>query len=92
MRMYELVLIFKDSLSEEKRKKLIETVKSWIKDMKVTKEDAWGVKAFAYPIKKEKSGYYEMMAFEGESGVPTDFEKRILANESILRHLLVRKK
>lgn len=92
MRKYELALVFRDSLSEEKRKKLIETVKSWIKDMKVTKDDAWGVKAFAYPIKKEKSGYYEVMAFEGEVGVPTDFEKKILTNENILRHLLVRTK
>lgn len=92
MRMYELVLVIKDSLTEEKRKKLIESVKSWLKTMKVTREDAWGVKAFAYPIKKERSGYYFVMAFEGVNGIATDFEKKILTNENILRHLLFRTK
>lgn len=99
MRLYELVLIFKSSLSSEKRKKLLETVKKWLGpaspqggDLKITKEDNWGEKALAYPIKKEKSGFYYFASFQGEKGIPLDFEKRLYGQEDILRHLLIRKK
>jgi len=92
MRLYELVLVSKPSLKEADRKKLFETVKGWIKDAKITKEDEWGQKPLAYPIKKENAGYYTQWQFESEAGVPTDFETRIIRNEDIIRHLLLRTK
>lgn len=92
MRIYDLVLVFKSSLSSDKRKKLVSTVTSWVKDAKVAKEEEWGSKPLSYPINKEVSGHYVYMILESEVGVPTDFEKRILAQEDILRHLLVRTK
>lgn len=90
--MYELVLVIRPSLVEVKRKKLLETVKSWIKDVKITKEEEWGQKVMSYVIKRETSGYYVDWQFEGEDSVPSDFEKRILGQDDILRHLLIRKK
>jgi small subunit ribosomal protein S6 len=90
--MYDLVLVFKSSLTDDKRKKLTETVISWVKDGKVTKKEEWGSKPLSYPIKKEVSGNYVYAVLESETGVPTDFEKKILAQEDILRHLLVRTK
>jgi len=92
MRIYDLVLVFKSSLTDEKRKKLTETVLSWGKDVKATKTEQWGSKPLSYPIKKEVSGNYVYMILESETGVPTDFEKKILAHEDILRHLVVRTK
>ena len=92
MRIYDLVLVFKSSLATDKRKKLIDTVISWIKDGKMTKTEEWGSKPLSYPIKKEVSGHYVSMVLESEVGVPTDFEKKILAQDDILRHLLVRTK
>lgn len=92
MRIYDLVLVFKSSLTEDKRKKLIDTVLSWAKGAKATKTDMWGSKPLSYPIKKEVSGYYVYLIIESEVGVPTDFEKKILAQEDILRHLVVRTK
>ncbi len=100
MRTYELVLVLRPSLAEPQRKKLLETVKSWMKDAKVTKETEWGQKPLAYPIKKEVSGYYVDMMIEssapsvgaGEGGIPMDFEKRITGNDDIIRHLVGRTK
>lgn len=92
MRAYELVVILKDSLTEEKRKKVLTTLKGMLKDAKITKEDAWGVKPFSYPIKHERSGYYEVMHFETDVAIPSDFEKKVQTNENIIRHLLVRTK
>lgn len=92
MRAYELVLVIKSSLSETDRTKLLDTIKGWLPEVKVTKEDAWGQKQLAYPIRKETTGYYQVFHLEGEKGVPADLEKRILSNEQVLRHLLVRRK
>ncbi len=92
MRLYELVLVLKPSLKEADRKKLFETVKGWIKDAKITKEEEWGQKPLAYPIKREIAGYYTQWMFESEAGVPTDFETRIIRNDDIIRHLLLRTK
>jgi small subunit ribosomal protein S6 len=91
MRTYELVLVLKSSVKEADRKKLLEQVKGWLDKVKVTKEDDWGQKALAYPIKKEDSGHYYQLQLEGEL-VPADFETRVIQNNDVLRHLLLRTK
>ncbi len=90
MRIYELVLVMHPKLAEADRKKLLTTVKAWVGDMKVAKEDDWGSKALKYPIKKELTGHYFDLMLEGM--VPLDLEKRIINQENILRHLLIRTK
>ncbi len=92
MREYELVLILKSSLSEDKRKKVVETVKGWLKEVKIAKEEAWGLKPLAYKIKKETSGFFMTFSLEANDAIPSDFEKRLLTIEDIVRHLLIRKK
>lgn len=91
MRIYELALVLKSSLSQVKRKKAVDTVKNYLKGLKITKEEEVGEKTLSYKIKKEKTGYYLDFLFEGES-IPMDFEKKLLTNEDVLRHLLIRKK
>lgn len=92
MRFYELVLVLRPSLSEADRKKLLQSVKDSLGDIKVTKEEEWGQKPLAYSIKKEVAGFYELFHLEGEQGVPDGFETSLLRNDDILRHLLVRTK
>ncbi|MBI2190062.1 MAG: 30S ribosomal protein S6 [Candidatus Levybacteria bacterium] len=92
MRVYELVMVLQSSLSEAQRKKLIDTVKTWLGDVKIAKEDEWGQKPLAYPIKKEIAGFYLLFNLETNNSIPLDLEKKLLTNENILRHLLIRKK
>jgi ribosomal protein S6 len=91
MRLYDLVLVMKASLSDKEREKVINAIKTGLKDAKISAEEAWGQKPLAYKIKKELAGFYHKMEVEMET-IPGDFEKRLLANENILRHLLLRKK
>jgi ribosomal protein S6 len=91
MRTYELVLVVKPSVKEADRKKFLEQVKGWLGEVKISKEEDWGQKALAYPIKKEDSGHYFQLFLEGES-VPADLETKIFQNTQVLRHLLVRTK
>ncbi len=90
MRSYNLVLITKTSLTDTLRKKLVTSVKSLLKDLKIVKENEVGQKSLAYKIKKETNGFYLDFALEGEV-IPHDFEKKLLENDNILRHLLLRK-
>ena len=92
MRLYDLVVVIRTSVKDTDRKKLIETVKAWFEGIKVTKEDDWGQKALAYPIKKQDAGNYYLIQFESEKGVEKGIESRLLRNENILRHLLLRTK
>lgn len=87
-----MVLVIKPGVKDAECKKLLETVKGWIKDTKIAKEEDWGQKPLAYSIKKEIAGHYVMWQLESEAGVPTDFETRIVRNEDIIRHLLLRTK
>ena len=80
------------SLSEGDQKKLLEQIKSFLKDVKVTKEEPWGQKPLAYKIKRELAGIYHLMHLESETGIAKDFEKRLQTNDNILRFLLLRKK
>lgn len=92
MRVYELVLVLKASLSEAQRKKILTVIKGFLKGLKITKENEVGEKQLAYPIKKEKAGFYCSLALESENAIPLDLAKNLLANEDLLRHLLIRKK
>lgn len=92
MRLYELVFVVKSTLAEEKRKKVIEAVKALFKNVKITKEQEWGQKVLAYPIKHELSGFYVGLSVESENAIEKDLEKHLYQNENILRHLVIRTK
>lgn len=91
MRTYELVIVVKPSLSEPERGKLLDTVKSWLKEVKVTKEEDWGSKALAYRIGQDLTGHYFDLHLEADA-IAGDFERRLLENDNVLRHLLIRTK
>ena len=91
MRLYDLVLVLKTSLSEKEREKFLDTVKGWLKDFKLT-EESWGQKPLAYKIKHEVAGFYHKIQLEGEKALPADLEKKLLNSENVLRHLVLRKK
>lgn len=90
MRTYELVLVLKTSLTQDKVKKLIGEIEKWLKDIKISKQDELGEKELAFKIKKETRGIFLDLKLEGKEVIPSDFEKRIREEADILRHLLIR--
>lgn len=92
MRVYELVVVLRSSLAEAKRKKVLETLQTWVQGAKVVKEEAWGQKVLSYPIKKELSGVFHFFTLESEIGIQPGLEKRMYAHDDILRYLLIRTK
>jgi ribosomal protein S6 len=92
MREYELVVVVRPSLSEGDRKKTVDTIKGWLGETKIVKEDDWGQRPLSYPIKHEESGHYYFFQLESEEGLPSNLEQRILRDDTIIRHLVLRTK
>ncbi|HEV2339345.1 MAG TPA: 30S ribosomal protein S6 [Patescibacteria group bacterium] len=92
MRSYQLVFIVKSKLTEPERKKLLGEVKGWIHDVKITSENDWGSKALKYPIKKELTGHYFDFILETDKTIPADLEEKLMQEDTVLRHLLIRTK
>lgn len=87
-----MVVVLKSTLKDSERKKLIETIKNPLAKMKEITEEEWGIKPMAYSIKGELAGYYYLFKLESEEAIPAGFEQKLLTNDNILRHLLLRTK
>ena len=92
LRKYELVWILGGDVDEEHGTESIEKITSLVIDAggEVTDTDVWGKRALAYPINKNSEGYYLQANFEIDGPQAQDFERAIYADQSIIRHLLVR--
>lgn len=88
---YETVFVLDPSLDEKAVPEEIKKVEDLIKNQKgqVLKIDKWGKKRFAYPIKKKHEGFYTLILFEGEGGIPKELGRAYELNEFCLRYLTV---
>ena len=91
MPIYETVFVLDPSLDDKAIQKEIKKVEDLITEHKgeILKTDKWGKKRFAYPIKKKHEGYYTLILFQGEGGIPKELERAYKLNESCLRYLTV---
>lgn len=88
MNNYALTLVLKSDLDEKARKELLESVTK--KFESVEKEDLWGARDLAYPIKHQTKGWYAHYLFSADPSVINSLDKALKINEDILRYLLVR--
>lgn len=88
MRNYKLIVVLKGDLAKEKKQKMLENIQTWA-GAKDTKVSELGEKKLAYTIKREKKGDYVALNFNSEN-IATDFEKRLVNQDDILRHLMIR--
>ena len=91
MRSYDVALVLRASSTSTQKEKLIDAIKKWLGSAKVVKVDEWGKKKLSYPIKKESEGIYVILSVESDESLKGDFEKRMLMEEAILRHLVLRR-
>lgn len=89
MNSYYLTLVLKPDLEEKARKELLESMKKSFD--KVEKEDLWGQKPLAYPIKRKTSGYYAHFEMQAEPGNIKALDKNLRLEEDVLRYLLIRR-
>lgn len=92
MTKYEIMFIVKATMEEDQIKKVAEDLQKLInnKPSKVIEFKEMGRKKLAYPIKKEISGYYYVMTVEADHETISEFDRKVLINENILRHLIIK--
>jgi len=87
MRKYETIVMFESDVTKEYMtnvtKKLEKAMKT--KPGSIIKKDDWGIKKFAYPIKKREEGRYVFWYFENEASVLKDIDKALRFDEQVLR-------
>lgn len=92
MTAYELVTIVRPDVATDQVQKVTDKLKDIItkEDGKILKTEEWGLKTFAYRIRKYGRGYYTMLVIEMPgTGLP-ELERNINLSEDIIRHLIVK--
>ncbi len=89
---YEMTVIFKPDLSEEKITAALENIKKFItgKGGAISDTRSWGKRRLAYPIKHANEGNYILFKFTMKSNQNRELETNLRISEDVLRHLLVK--
>ena len=91
MRLYEIVYIFDATLDEDPVNKKLEKFHPLAigKDGEVVSVDHWGTRQLAYPVDKQKMGYYVVAQIRaGSEGLP-EFERVLKLDTELMRYLIV---
>lgn len=80
---YELTFLLKEEAEFKNIKDLVETFG------KITKEEKWGEKSLAYPIKKNTRCYFFNLVLELSKDKANELRKKLNFNEKVLRFLLL---
>jgi small subunit ribosomal protein S6 len=93
MNNYEGLFIIKPDLKEDDVKNVFKAIgESVTKNGGVIKkEEIWGKRQLAYPIKKAKEGYYYKLDFEAQAPTLTKLEETYKLNADILRAMITRR-
>lgn len=88
MRKYETIVIFKSDVTKDYlstvTKKLEKIMKT--KPGSLEKKDDWGIKKFAYPVKKHAEGRYVFWYFENQPETLKEIDKALRFDENVLRY------
>jgi len=84
--------VFLPDLGEEGTSKALDELKKLLEEnsAKVTAEDLWGLRDFAYTIKKHDQGYYVVLNLEMDPEKLPELEKPLNLNKELLRFMFVK--
>ena len=93
MNSYNLTLVLKPGMEEKERKTLLDAMVKKLagEEGKVVKEDLWGERDLAYPLKKQNKGFYAHFELEANPKNAKGLDKILKLEEDVLRYLLVRR-
>ncbi len=92
MRYYELMWILGADADDEGIEQSIEAIDERIENHggERLRSAAWGRRSLAYPINHNAEGIYNVVQFSMEPDESVIFEKEILADQAVIRHLQLR--
>ena len=87
---YEIMYILIPTLEEEARKAEIEKLHGILAAQKCQVKDVkeWGLRDFAYPMKKLNKGYYVVIKVHGEAAGLNEFTRLAKLDNNVVRFLI----
>jgi small subunit ribosomal protein S6 len=92
MRRYELMLVIRPDVADDKSQALVDRTTRQIVAAggQIVKVAPWGRRRLAYPIDRHREGSYQIVLFEAPATAITELEHTLLITEEVLRHLITR--
>jgi len=92
MRRYELMLVVRPDVADDKSQAVIDRTTRQIVAAggQIVKVAPWGRRRLAYPIDRHREGSYHIVLFEAPPEAITELEHSLLITEEVLRHLVTR--
>ena len=92
MRRYELMLIIRPDVPDDRSQALVDRTTRQIVTAggQIVKVAPWGRRRLAYPIDRHREGSYHIILFEAPSEAIVELEHTLLITEEVLRHLVTR--
>ncbi len=91
MRQYETGFVLSPTLSEEETTQFVQQMAEVIgqKKGRMVKQDIWGKRRLAFPIKRFQEGIYVFFTYEGAGDISTELERRFKQTDSVIRFMTV---
>lgn len=91
-RTYELTIIVSPSVKADQRSAVVDSLKKLVEKEKGSVDliDEIGLRDLAYPIRKERTGWYASLTISQPASAIRGIDELIRRDEKILRHLLIR--
>ena len=92
MRRYELMLVLRPDVPDDRSQALVDRTTRGIVTAggQIVKVAPWGRRRLAYPIDRHREGSYHIILFESPPEAIVELEHTLLITEEVLRHLVTR--
>jgi len=92
MRRYELMLVIRPDVADDKSQALVDRTTRGISAAggQIVKVAPWGRRRLAYQIDRYREGSYHIILFESPGESILEMERGLLITEEVLRHLVTR--
>ncbi len=92
MRRYELMLVLRPDVADDRSQAIIDRTTRQIASAggQIVKVAPWGRRRLAYPIDRYREGSYHIVIFEAPAESIVELERGLLITEELLRHLITR--
>jgi small subunit ribosomal protein S6 len=92
MRRYELMLVLRPDVADDKAQAVIDRTTRGIVagGGSIVKVAPWGRRRLAYQIDRYREGSYHIVLFEAPGDALAEMERTLLITEEVLRHLVTR--
>ncbi len=92
MPFYEHTIIARQDISQAQVDTIVEKVKSIITENggSVGKSEYWGLRSFAYRMKKNRKGHYAFLNIDSPHAAVAEAERQLKLDEDVLRFLTIK--